>query len=156
MFFRLFLGAPTATKPSWHTSRGLRRVFSEWSWCCFGYSWAGEKWCSFRIILEKLRVVWWWVPSGCLAKIGGSSNIFIVVSSSDFDGLLVCWFIGEGCFLLACMVCLPQKFIPMLFLGLLGTLRNALDSSWAAKKKLCLKNLNLLGIHGINMDQLGF
>ena len=79
-----------------------------------------------------------------------------MVSSGDFDGLLVCWFIGECCFLLACMVCLPQKFIPMLFFGLLGTLRNALDSSWAAKEKLCLKNLNLLGIHGINMDQLRF
>jgi len=78
---------------------------------------------------------------GSLAKIGSSSNIFIVVSSGDFDGLLVCWFIGEGCFLLACMVCLPLKFIPMLFFGLLGTLRNALDSSWAAKGKLSLKNL---------------
>lgn len=108
MFFRLFLGAPTATKPSWHTSRGLRGVILVLLWLLSG-------WWNMIFFSHHFGEVEGSLVVGSLAKIGWSSNIFIVVSSGGFDGLLVCWFIGEGCFLLACMVCLPQKFIPMLF-----------------------------------------
>ena len=73
--------------------------------------------------------------------------MLLVVSSGDFDGLLVCWFIGEGCFFLVCLAF--HKNSSACFLGILGTLRNAWDSSLAAKEKLLLKDANLVGIYGI-------
>lgn len=107
----------------------------------------------FRIILEKLRVVWWWVPWLRLVEVRTYSLWFHLVA------LTACWFAGSLVRVVSFLrvwFAFHKNSSPCFFFGLLGALRNALDSSWAAKEKLCLKNLNLLGIHGINMDQLRF